>query len=108
MVYACRSCEYSEARGCLPAATCGLYMFGLMALWGNVTFAVIRLQWLPEHLPWWAWLIILPLNLISAIVGGLLLDLLLQAIEWLMFARRRCPRCGERQWSWGYNEGFGL
>jgi hypothetical protein len=81
-------------------------MFAMIGGGFGLTFAIIRDGLLPAELPWWAWLILVPVNLVLAVLAGWLLDLLLQTIEWLLFARRRCPRCGGRRWSWGFTEGF--
>jgi hypothetical protein len=83
-------------------------MLGLMGLWAGIALPLIRRAFLPATLAWWAWLLILPGSLIAAVIGGVLLDLILQTIEWLVFAVRRCPRCRARRWSWGFTQGFGL
>ncbi len=29
-------------------------------------------------------------------------------IEWVAYSWKRCPRCRNRKWSWGYTKGFEL
>ena len=55
----------------------------------------------------WRWLAI-PVLPVAAFFGAAILHLILEAIEWLAFCRRRCPSCGSRRWSWGFTSGFGL
>jgi hypothetical protein len=106
--YRCRKCNFDESRGCLPSASCGIYLAGLMGLWGGVAIPLIRHAMLPAKIPWWSWLLIVPGTLIVTVIGALLLKLLFETIEWLLFAARRCRRCGARRWSWGFTKGFGL
>lgn len=89
----------------------------LMVLW-NTGIAILLSAYAratrtngAEHagpLPWWAWFAIVPLGLVCAVIGAMVLNVLFQAVEWLAFALRRCPRCGKRRWSWGFTRGFGL
>ncbi len=117
MIYRCKACKYEESRGCLPSASCGLYMLGLMGLW--IFGANLALKILQRHMPvgqvpelssppWWMWIVLIPAGLAFAVFGVLVLNSLFSAIEWLLFARRRCPQCGDRRWSWGFTRGFGL
>ena len=108
MWYRCRRCNFNETRGCLPSVSCGIYLLVLVCACAGVALPLIRHTVLPDSLPWWAWLLIVPGGLVVAVIGGILLDLLLQAVEWLLFAFRRCPRCRARRWSWGFTGGFGL
>jgi hypothetical protein len=107
MIYRCKSCGHEEARGCLPSATCGIYMLALVGLWlGIIAAEVPRL--IASRPRWWAWLLIVPGSLLIAIIGGVLLDFALQLVEWAAFVLRRCPQCRRRRWSWGFTRGFGL
>ena len=123
MIYRCGGCHYEEARGCLPTASCGLYLAGLMILtMGGMLGFMHALRALllhqlplppadappPEPPPWWGICIGMPIILIAALIGMMLLDKTLSTVEWLLFARRRCPYCGARQWSSGFTRGFGL
>jgi hypothetical protein len=56
----------------------------------------------------WRWILAAPLLLIASFAGALLLNLLLEGLEWLAFCLRKCPSCGGRKWSWGFTRGFGL
>lgn len=119
MLYRCRACEYEEARGWLPRATCGLYFAFLLWLTGSVlllaAWALKQLLPLPPvaaeppaPLSWWAY------PLLGA--GGLAIGFaLLCAVNWLLelteyaiVRRKPCPRCGAKRWSWGFTRGFGL
>jgi hypothetical protein len=116
MIYKCRNCDFEEGRGCLPSVTCGLYMIFLM---GCATFilsfslAAIR-GGEPnpiDGLGWWK-LLAIPvaaiISLVAAVIGGLLLNYVFEFVEWLVYCRRKCPKCGSRRWSWGFTRGFGL
>ena len=116
MRYECRNCRLEEERGFLPSMTCGLYFLFLL---GCVTgtaiplLAFLRGDAAPRAGKWnWWHVLLIPLSVLltSAIVvvGAILLDRLLSLIEYLAYCRRRCPRCGQRKWSWGYTSGYGL
>jgi hypothetical protein len=47
-------------------------------------------------------------TLILMAVGVRVVKFALELVEYLAFARRRCPTCGARRWSWGFTRGFGL
>jgi hypothetical protein len=115
MIYRCKACNFEESRGCLPSASCGLYLFGLMYLW--IGGAMVALNVARRHLPpvrnetsvpWWWWILFVPVGFAFAIFGVWLLNSLFQLLEWLVFAFRRCPRCTARRWSWGFFRGWGL
>lgn len=116
MYYRCRHCEYAEARGCLPTVTCGLYMLFLMGC--TTAIAAVAIRVIRGHGPyeslglgWWNVLVI-PLagvvGLVGAFIGSILLNYVLEFIEYVAFMWRKCPKCGARRWSWGYTRGFGL
>lgn len=116
MIYKCRNCDFEEGRGCLPSVTCGLYMLFLIGCaTGIMSFALARLRGDAANpiadLGWWkllAFPIAAAVALIAAVIGGLLLNCVLEFIEWLAFCLRKCPKCGSRRWSWGFTRGFGL
>jgi hypothetical protein len=57
-------------------------------------------------------LVIIPFAMIIGFVvlfiAAMLLNVLMEFIEWLAFSLRRCPKCRCRRWSWGFTRGFGL
>ncbi len=118
MLYRCRSCGAVESRGCLPPATCLLYLLFLGCL--SVTFLSAGLTVArrligpepsssePEPVPWWFWVIFAPVGFILVVVGGATIHALLRAVEYLIVRRKPCPACGAKKWSWGYTAGFGL
>ncbi|MFN3150954.1 hypothetical protein [Bremerella sp.] len=116
MYYRCRECKYEEARGCLPSATCGLYLLFLMGMTTAIGSFVAKMlrgdgPREPFDFGWWN-LLVIPIGffigLIVAFIGAIVLNYLFELIEYLAFALRKCPRCGSRKWSWGYTRGFGL
>lgn len=115
MIYKCRACEHEEARGCLPTVTCGIYLFFLMGIAGGLGAAAIdswRGHLRPEtELGWWNLLVVplsLVLCLVGAFIGAVVLNYILEAIEYLVVVLRKCPKCGARRWTWGFTRGFGL
>jgi hypothetical protein len=60
---------------------------------------------------WWK-LVIIPFVMVIGFVvllfAALLLNVLMELMEWLAFSLRRCPNCRCRRWSWGFKRGFGL
>ena len=118
MIYRCRACQHEQARGCLPTATCGLYMMCLLALSAGCIAGVGRGVRLlagdppagvePADAPWWVGVIAGVVGLVLAVVGVVVLNFAMELAEWLAFAWRRCPACGARRWSWGFTRGFGL
>jgi len=116
MYYKCRRCEHEEARGCLPTVTCGIYLFFLMGCTLGIAAVTVRMirgdaPRQPLDSGWWN-LLVVPLSLVigfvGAFVGAMILNAILELIEYLAFAFRKCPQCGARRWSWGYTRGFGL
>ena len=125
MMYRCLECNYEEARGCLPTATCGLYAIGLMgpagailALAADYVRSLVRSSsdattgpGEDSGLGWWA-LLVFPVAIllwfVVLFIVVLILNAILELIEWLVFFRRRCPLCGRKRWSWGFTRGFGL
>lgn len=124
MYYRCRACGREAEWGFLPSASCGMYGCGLLTLsvgclWG-VLKCVLYLAGDPRApgqaapvkpvpVPWWAGVISCGVVLVVVFVGMLVINFVIELIEWLAFARRRpCPKCGARRWSWGYTQGFGL
>ena len=106
MLYRCKCCQYSEGRGVLPGVTCGLFILAQMTIAAFIVGALIPKGFLSGLGPWkWLGLPLLP---VVAFFGALILNWLLEAIEWLAFCLRKCPQCGKRRWSWGYTGGFGL
>ncbi len=120
MIYRCLVCGYEEARGCLPTASCGLYLFLLLGLSAGCQAGVIHsinrvLRGTQRDLaqpqaedPWWVYVAICVLGLLLLVVGAAVVKYLLEVVEYLVFARRRCERCGARRWSRGFTRGFGL
>lgn len=79
------------------------------------TFEILGWSYLvPRHsankveVPWWSWPLFLGIWFVLVVVGSLVLHLTLYFAEYLAYYRRRCPQCGTRRWSWGYQSGFGL
>jgi hypothetical protein len=118
VIYRCLVCQHEEARGCLPTVTCGLYFVFLLGLSAGCLAGVARgLHALagdrphpvePPETPWWVFLAAVAIAPILAVVGMMATKFLLELIEYLAFARRQCPTCGGRRWSWGFTRGFGL
>jgi hypothetical protein len=118
MLYRCLTCGREEARGCLPTATCGLYLMALLALAGGLLWAALALtKWAigsvqrPDPAPdppWWLWPVALAtwLGLLAGTTAGV--NWLVQAAERLVVRRRPCQGCGGRRWSRGFTRGFGL
>ena len=123
MLYRCRVCNYEEARGWLPTATCGMLLLVQMGIVIGLLIPVIRyMRSLAREtygvnpqgtadIGWWA-LVIAPLStilvIVATILGAIILNTVLELLEWLVFSLRRCPKCGCRRWSWGFTRGFGL
>lgn len=113
MIYRCLNCDHQEERGILPTATCGTYAIFLLAVpMGCIGLATHLVKTEntgapppPNAFVEWV-LIIIVLLLIP--LGAMLLHLTLSCVEYFIVARRRCPQCGSRRWSWGYTSGFGL
>lgn len=60
---------------------------------------------------WWALLfipLVMILGFVFLFIAAMILNTILELIEWLAFCLRRCPDCGCRRWSWGFTRGFGL
>lgn len=115
MWYRCRSCRHEVERGCLPAASCGLYAIILLGFSaGAAAVLVERLRGRfaapgsDSSTPWWAEFGSPVLVLVLGIVGAIAINLVLQLVEYLAFVWRKCPGCGARRWSWGFTRGFGL
>lgn len=124
MLYRCRSCQYEETRGLLPTATCGMLLLAQMGVCAAILIPSIRfvrslINTAPaaiepnnsSGLGWWA-LLIVPLMMIvgfiALFIAAMILNALMELIEWLWYCRRQCPTCGCRKWSWGFTRGFGL
>lgn len=117
MIYRCRTCRHEEPRGWLPTATSGLYAMALCALSvggiagivGGLRAAVGPPAVAPEPVdsPWWVAALAVVLGLVVVVVGMAVVNFGLGLAEWLAFARRPCPACGARRWSWGFTRGFG-
>lgn len=123
MLYRCRPCGYVEYRGILPGATCGLYGLALIGITvGTLLPLVQRLRLLVQTMrvspptgtteAGWSWWIAVPAGVIVGLaliaLGVVVLNYSLELIEYLVFLRHRCPKCGARKWSWGFTRGFGL
>jgi hypothetical protein len=61
-----------------------------------------------EPAPWWLWVISFVVALPLFVLSIYVTKYVLEAIEYVAFAWRRCPNCKARRWSWGFTEGFGL
>jgi hypothetical protein len=81
-------------------------MFAQIAVAGGILAALIPKGSL-SVLGSWSWLVI-PILPVAAFFGALILNFILEALEWLAFCLRKCPKCGRRHWSWGFTSGFGL
>ena len=63
------------------------------------------------ELGWWSILVVplaMVLGFVVICVCVLILNALLELMEYLAYVLRRCPKCGRRRWSWGFTRGFGL
>jgi len=124
MLYRCRNCQYEEARGFLPTVTCGMLLLAQMGVCAAIVIPSIRFvrslietesagieSKTSSGLGWWA-LLVVPLvmiiGFITLFIAAMILNALMELIEWLAYCRRRCPTCGCRRWSWGFTRGFGL
>ena len=118
MLYRCRKCEQVEAFGCLPAASCGMYL--MVLLWLSIGSFTIALQIVahaarrvaqsatPPHLPWWVMPVGFVIGIPLVVLGAYLWGRFLELLEYLFVALHRCPNCKSRRWSWGFTSGFGL
>lgn len=134
MIYRCRKCDYEESRGVLPGVVCGLLLLGQMAVaaalvvlvrryfrsYGataaEVPVAEVPVSQVPvpesaTEFTWWT-LASIPLTIlvgfIALFIAAMILNAIMEFVEWLVFSCRRCPNCGARCWSWGFTRGFGL
>lgn len=117
MLYRCLKCEREVAAGCLPTVSCGLYLFGLMALAPAILIGLVMLARLliplppqlpVEDTPWWVWVasaIGTPVLLVGGAWG---LHLVFSTTEHFLMRWGKCPECGSRAWSKGFTRGFGL
>jgi hypothetical protein len=118
MVYRCLLCDHEEGRGCLPTASCGLYLFSLPALaagilWGAAYLLRRAIVPRPEAAPrppapWWVWPVAAVVTVVAIAGTTVALKWGLEAAERLAVLRRPCPRCGGRRWSRGFTRGYGL
>lgn len=118
MIYCCRVCHREEPRGCLPTVSCGLYMIfllclsaGCVAVAARYLRALIGVQPAANQsvvTPWWVAVVAVVVGLVLAVIGAVMVKFVLELVEYLAFALRRCPSCGARRWSWGFTRGFGL
>ena len=106
MIYKCRNCAHKEWRGILPATSCGMLLFLLMGIAAGL-LAFILPKGFIQGLGGWKWLAI-PILPVAVFLIAFIMNLVLEAIEWLAYCRRKCPQCGCRRWTWGFTEGFGL
>jgi hypothetical protein len=58
-------------------------------------------------LGWW-WILAVPLVLTASFFFAVAVNYILAFVEWSLVLLKKCPNCGSRHWSWGYNSGFGL
>ena len=118
MIYRCRVCRYEEARGWLPTGTSGLYgafLVGLSVACLAGAAAGLR-AWVgdppapaePAEMPVWVGVVVVLVGLALVAAGAAAVKFSLELAEYLAFARRPCPGCQSRRWSWGFTRGFGL
>jgi hypothetical protein len=101
MIYRCRVCRYEEPQGCLPTASCGLYLMLLLGLSaGCVAGMVYGLRvTIDKHrppdasadVPWSVSVIAVGAGCVLPFVGAFVLNYLFELLEWLPSFRRRCP-----------------
>ena len=118
MIYRCRTCQHEESRGYLPSVTCGFYPLFLLFLSAIYHIAAVPryLRWVgawprsdePVRGTWWGMLIAAVVAITLTLVGAVVLNFLLELVEYRAFVGRRCAVCGRRRWSWGYTQGFGV
>lgn len=120
MIYRCRGCRQEQVHGVLPGASCGLYALALVGVSAACLTGIVR--WLVAGIgnppaervepPWWVevtWVVLGGGAVLTALVAGMFaINILLQLTEFLVVARRTCPACGARGWSWGFTRGHGL
>ena len=105
MMYRCRHCKHTEGRGFLPGVSCGLMSMTFAGVAGGLLLPLVW-HFFPK-LGWW-WILAAPLLVVGSFVGSYIIHELLAGIEWTAFCLRKCPQCGNRKWSWGFTQGFGL
>jgi hypothetical protein len=116
MLYRCQACHHEEARGCMPIALSLLppmFFFGLSC--SGVTAAALRVltvahersppDFNPDEVPWWYPITVWGILIVLSVVGAVALHYLAKTLEYLIVARRPCPKCGASRWSWGYEGG---
>ena len=122
MWYRCKACGHEEARGLIPAASCGLYFFVIAGIGlGVILLAIHFLKRAATALhaqttqpvqvgatPWWLWVILVPASIVFLVLLTVAMNWFLELLEYLAYAGRKCPKCGKRKWSWGFTKGFGL
>jgi hypothetical protein len=117
MRFQCLECGNEEVRGWLRAATCGTLFFGSLAFFYSQI--CIGLAWLwrylspesagtPGRLFVWSSVMIGVIALPLSLVLMALCSRLLAWIEYRIVRRRPCLQCGSRNWSQGFERGFGL
>lgn len=116
MQYRCLNCKNSFDRGILPCASCGLYFIILLGIslsvlqllvFGFAHMAGFRNVDVMKFLNEWACVIAVP-GFVAALLVSAMLNFIAEALEYLAMKWRKCPQCGQRNWSWGFTSGFGL
>ena len=65
MIYACRRCQYEEARGCIPTVSCGIFLIGLFGITLGQLLVMVEFLF-PDGLAWW-WFLAGPLLFLAAV-----------------------------------------
>lgn len=94
----CRGCQSKFAVGFMPTATCGLLIIPAFVITLMASFVIWR------FVTWWALVLSIPAFFL-ALLG---VHFIPWTCEYLFTFWRRCPRCGQRRWSYPFTEGFGL
>src|SRR3954470_19619866 len=118
MIYRCLQCDHEEGRGCLPTASCGLYLFSIPALATGILLGATYLlrravgpgpQAEPRPpAPWWLWPVSAVLTVVLIAGTTVAVKWALEVAERMAVLRRPCPVCGSRRWSRGCTRGYGL
>ena len=107
MWYRCKSCGKQVTLGCLPTATCSVYMFIVLPTIATLLLAALSALTLGRFLHLWT-LALVPVCVLLAFPLAPVVDWILRQFEWCGVKFLACPDCGSHDWSKGYTSGFGM
>jgi hypothetical protein len=119
MRYRCLACDTEIEFGWLPGATTGWMLFYPLATGAGYALLLTSLcallvlgalkRWTGADSPdWLVGVILVGVYVPSCLFFVWLLAVIPMSVEYLRVRRRPCPSCQARNWSWGYQRGFGV